>query len=103
MLGTRCCVRIVCHSPQVLVGNVSGPAIFIIRTMIIGSTTAAFVGMGTAMIAALASGTAAVSFMVGATLGFGGGVLGCYRTCMAQALVCHFAYMVTLYMAPRHT
>ncbi|KAK1569710.1 uncharacterized protein LY79DRAFT_571394 [Colletotrichum navitas] len=57
-------------------GNVNGPGLLMLRSMLAGTSTAAVIGLSAAMIGSSIWGTAALPFLVGSSIGF---VLGSAR------------------------
>ncbi|KAI2622906.1 hypothetical protein GGS26DRAFT_566509 [Hypomontagnella submonticulosa] len=79
------------HVSQLLrsIGNWSRPSghgLYMFRSMFVASSTAALVGLATAAVGGILTGSGSLFFIVGSCLGFVGGSLHYYRMSLAQAL-----------------
>ncbi|KAF0317261.1 hypothetical protein GQ607_015477 [Colletotrichum asianum] len=63
-------------------GNVNGPGLFMLRSMLAGTATAAVVGLAASFVGASIWGTAGLPFIIGSSLGF---VLGSTRWYVAAS------------------
>ncbi|KXS96831.1 hypothetical protein AC578_7411 [Pseudocercospora eumusae] len=68
-------------------GNVSGPGLFMVRTIFTGTLSAVTMGIVGASCGALVWGTATLPFLVCSCSGFIFGALGFYRDAVRQALI----------------
>jgi len=68
-------------------GNVAGPSLFMIKALIVGSSSAVFFGLTGGMAGSLLWGTASLPFIVMSSLGFVMGVMRWYRMSVTQALL----------------
>ncbi|KAI1375525.1 hypothetical protein F4677DRAFT_421549 [Hypoxylon crocopeplum] len=80
------------HVSQLLktIGNWSRPSghgLYMFRSMFVSSSTAALVGLATAAVAGVLTGSGSLGFLLGSCVGFVGGSVHYYRMCLAQALV----------------
>ncbi|KAK5947966.1 hypothetical protein OHC33_011007 [Knufia fluminis] len=68
-------------------GNISGPSIFMLRSLVAGSTTAMSFGLTGATISAVIFRTATIPFIISTSIGFIVGVVGFYKDCIAKASI----------------
>ncbi|KAJ0163504.1 hypothetical protein CTA2_2886 [Colletotrichum tanaceti] len=68
-------------------GNVNGPGLLMLRSMIAGVSAAAVLGLSAAMIGSTIWGTAALPFIVGSSLGFALGSTRWYVIATKEALL----------------
>ncbi|KAH7353198.1 hypothetical protein B0T11DRAFT_286417 [Plectosphaerella cucumerina] len=68
-------------------GVVSGPGLFMIRSLVSGTSTAAVLGIASAMAGGAIWGTAALPFIVGSSFGFAVGSFKWYSHAFQDALI----------------
>lgn len=64
-----------------------GPSLFILRSMVVASTSGAISGMLCALVGGVVLGTGSLPFVIGASLGFTGGLWNHYNHSMVEATV----------------
>ncbi|KAI1386985.1 uncharacterized protein F4822DRAFT_411821 [Hypoxylon trugodes] len=79
------------HVSQLLrsIGNWSRPSghgLYMFRSMFVASSTAAFVGLAAAAVGGILTGSGSMGFLLGSCVGFAGGAVHYYRSCLQQAL-----------------
>ncbi|TDZ22330.1 hypothetical protein Cob_v004899 [Colletotrichum orbiculare MAFF 240422] len=68
-------------------GNVNGPGLFMLRSMLAGTSTALVVGLAASFVGSSIWGTAGLPFIVGSSLGFVIGSAKWYATATKEALL----------------
>ena len=70
----------------------SGPGLFMLRVIVVGSTAAAFFGLTGAVAGSIMYGTASLPFLLASSFGFVLGSFRWYHSSTSQALLCLDAY-----------